>query len=64
MLGLQVFNGTAPAGLCIVTELNLGDLDLPIFDEDLEKDSGAPEGALRLKRMMFEHHGFLIACPE
>ena len=48
----------------VVTELNLGDLDLPIFDEDLEKDSGAPEGALRLKRMMFEHHGFLIACPE
>ncbi len=48
----------------IVTELNLGELALPIFDEDLEKESGAPEGALRLKRMMYEHHGFLIACPE
>ena len=48
----------------IVTELNLGELSLPIFDEDLEKESGSPAGAVRLKRIMFEHHGFLIACPE
>lgn len=47
-----------------VTVLGLGDLDLPIFNEDLEKESGTPAGARRLKDMMFAHQGFLIACPE
>lgn len=48
---------------CDVTELNLGDLNLPIFNEDLERD-GTPSGATELKRMMFEHQALLIACPE
>lgn len=48
---------------CEVTELSLGELELPIFDEDLEKD-GTPTGATRLKKLMFEHQAFLIACPE
>ncbi len=47
-----------------VTELNLGDLDLPLFNEDLESEQGTPAGAKRLKELMFTHHGFLIACPE
>ena len=47
-----------------VTELSLGDLGLPLFDEDLEKENGAPDGATRLKQMMFDNHAFLIACPE
>jgi NAD(P)H-dependent FMN reductase len=47
-----------------VTLINLGDLNLPIMDEDLEKEKGAPEGAVRLKQLMFEHQALLIACPE
>ncbi len=47
-----------------VDELNLGDLNLPLFNEDLESESGAPEGATRLKQLMFDHEAFLIACPE
>jgi chromate reductase, NAD(P)H dehydrogenase (quinone) len=46
-----------------VTHLHLGDLNLPIFDEDIEAQ-GTPANATRLKQMMFEHDGFLIACPE
>lgn len=47
-----------------VTELNLGDLELPLFNEDLEAEQGTPAGATRFKKLMFEHHGLLIACPE
>ena len=47
-----------------VTEVDLGELNLPMFDEDLESDQGAPEGAKRLKQMMFDADGLLIACPE
>lgn len=47
-----------------VTHVNLGELDLPIMDEDLEKEIGAPHGAVQLKKLMFEHPAFLIACPE
>jgi NAD(P)H-dependent FMN reductase len=49
---------------CEVNELNLGDLNLPIFDEDLEQDQGAPAGALEFKQRLFEHQAVLIACPE
>ncbi|TVQ00126.1 MAG: NADPH-dependent oxidoreductase [Planctomycetaceae bacterium] len=47
-----------------VTEVDLGELNLPMFDEDLESDQGTPEGAKRLKQMMFDADGLLIACPE
>jgi len=47
-----------------VTFLDLRDLNLPIYDEDLEKSSGAPAGATRLKELMFAHQGLLIASPE
>ncbi|MDX2240946.1 MAG: NAD(P)H-dependent oxidoreductase [Leptolyngbyaceae cyanobacterium bins.302] len=47
-----------------VTYLDLRDLPLPLFDEDLEAAAGLPENVLRLKSMMKESHGFLIACPE
>jgi NAD(P)H-dependent FMN reductase len=46
------------------TLVNLADFPMPIYDGDLEASSGLPEHAVRLKRLMREHHGFLIACPE
>lgn len=46
-----------------VTTVNLADFELPIFDQDLEA-SGTPAGASKLKSLMIEHQGFLIACPE
>lgn len=37
---------------------------MPIYDGDLEASSGLPESAKRLKTLMKEHQGFLIASPE
>ena len=47
-----------------VTLVNLAQFDLPLFDEDLEKENGTPEGAVELKALMKSHHGFIIASPE
>ncbi len=47
-----------------VTYLDFRDLPLPLYDEDLETESGLPANVLTLKRMMKASHGFLIACPE
>lgn len=47
-----------------VTRLSLGDYPLPIMDEDLEKEKGVPENALKLGRMIAAHDGVLIATPE
>src|SRR5690242_15190349 len=47
-----------------VAVIDLRDFPMPIFDQDLERDHGPPEHATRLKRMMIEHDGFLIASPE
>lgn len=47
-----------------VTVLDFRDLPLPLFDEDVESRDGAPENARRLKTLLIEHHGILIASPE
>ena len=47
-----------------VTMLDLADLPLPLFDQDLETADGLPENARRLKALMARHDGFLISCPE
>jgi NAD(P)H-dependent FMN reductase len=47
-----------------VTYLDLRDLPLPVFDEDLEASEGLPPNARKLKDLMLAHHGFLIAAPE
>jgi chromate reductase len=47
-----------------VSELDLKDIPLPIFDEDLEKAEGEPANARKLKDLMLANDGFLIAAPE
>lgn len=47
-----------------VTYLDLRDLDLPIFDEDLEKRVTLPPGGRRLKELMRANDGFLVSGPE
>ncbi len=47
-----------------VTVLDLADLPLPLFDQDLEAAEGLPENARRLKALMAGSDGFLIASPE
>lgn len=47
-----------------VTQIDLGDFPLPIYDQDLEQESGPPENALILKGLFLQHQGLLLACPE
>jgi NAD(P)H-dependent FMN reductase len=47
-----------------VTELQLRDLPLPVYDADLEAREGMPANAVKLKDIMKAHEGFLIASPE
>ena len=47
-----------------VTFINLEDLPLPLFDQDLEAEQGMPENGARLKKLFIDHDGLLIAAPE
>lgn len=47
-----------------VRVISLADFPMPIFNQDLESNEGPPEHALRLKQLMIDSDGFLIACPE
>ncbi len=47
-----------------VTEIDLRDFTLPVFDEDLEREQGLPENARKLKNLFIRSDGFLISAPE
>jgi chromate reductase len=47
-----------------VTELDLREFPLPLFDEDLEREQGAPANVKRLKEILIPAAGLIIACPE
>lgn len=47
-----------------VTMLSLADYPMPILDQNLEKEKGAPDNAIRLARMFAAHDAAFIASPE
>ncbi|NNE98469.1 MAG: NAD(P)H-dependent oxidoreductase [Pyrinomonadaceae bacterium] len=47
-----------------VTYIDLKQYPLPVYDGDIEVESGIPENALKLQELMLENEGFLIASPE
>jgi chromate reductase len=47
-----------------VTGVDLRELALPLFDQDLEDASGLPDGAKKFKALLRASDGFLIASPE
>ena len=47
-----------------VTLVNLREFSMPIYDGDLEAETGLPEGVQHFKQLMREHQGLLIASPE
>ena len=61
---LAIAADAARAAGAEVTVVDLRELALPIFDEDLEAASGLPEGAKKLKALLRASDGFLIASPE
>lgn len=63
LLVKQAMEGARAAG-ADVTYLDLRDLPLPIFDEDLEKSGGLPPNARTLKDLLIGHQALLISSPE
>jgi NAD(P)H-dependent FMN reductase len=47
-----------------VTIVDLRDFQMPLYDEDLERQEGLPSNTRKLKELMSSHGGFLIASPE
>jgi NAD(P)H-dependent FMN reductase len=47
-----------------VTVVDLRELALPLFDQDIEDASGLPEGAKKIKALLRASDGLLIASPE
>lgn len=46
------------------TVIDLNDFELPIYNEDWETANGLHPNALKLKKLMAEHGGLIIASPE
>ena len=47
-----------------VTQLDLADYPLPLYDGDLEAADGLPPSVMKLKQLFLEHDGLMIASPE
>jgi chromate reductase, NAD(P)H dehydrogenase (quinone) len=47
-----------------VTVIDLRDFPMPLYDEDLEAQSGLPAPAREFKQLLMAHQGLLIASPE
>jgi NAD(P)H-dependent FMN reductase len=47
-----------------VTVVDLRELNLPLFDQDIEDSTGLPDGAKKFKALLRANDGFLIASPE
>ena len=58
VLGKQV------ASIAEINHLNLNDFNLPIYNGDLESESGLPQAATDLKAKMSAADGLVIGCPE
>lgn len=48
----------------LVSTLDLGALDIPLYHADEEAADGQPPGVSRLREALQEAHGLIIACPE
>lgn len=46
------------------TFIDLRDYPMPLYDGDLEAESGLPDNAIKLKELFIQHRGLFIAAPE
>ena len=54
----------ARASGAIVTEIDLREIPMPLYDADIEREHGLPPNAKLFKQLLVEHRGFLISSPE
>lgn len=64
MLARFVASNMAGDGRVEIDEVSLAQLDLPMFSEDIESDSGLPASVLELKDRLIAADAVLIASPE
>ena len=60
----RVAAASARAAGAEVTELDLRELAMPLYDGDLEAAEGLPPNARAFREHLIAHRGFLIASPE
>ena len=61
---LEIAADAAAEARATVTQIQLRDYPLPLFDQDMEQAEGHSENLLALKKLFVEHDGLLLACPE
>jgi chromate reductase len=61
---VKVAAAAARAAGAEVTEVDLKDYPLPLYDSDLEAKDGLPANAKKLQELMKAHRGLLISSPE
>ena len=61
---VQVAVGGARAAGAEVTYLDLRELPMPLFDQDLEEREGLPPNAQMFKQLLLAHQGLLISAAE
>ncbi len=61
---VQIAAAGAKSAGADVTYIDLRDLPMPIFDQDLEAQDGAPATVKQFKELLIAHDGLLIASPE
>ena len=55
--------GASESGADVIV-IDLKDFQMPLYDEDFEKENGLPDSVHKLKDLMLENQGFLISSPE
>lgn len=63
MLLQSAVGGAREAG-AEVTLVDLADYPMPFYDADLELAEGVPPNSRAFRKLLKDHDGFLIACPE
>lgn len=61
---VKIAAAAARSAGALVTEIDLRDLPLPLYDGDLEAKEGLPENVKKLKALFLAHDGLLLSCPE
>lgn len=61
---LRVAAGVAKDMGAAIDWVELRELNLPLYDGDIEASTGLPEAAVRFKERIQAAEGLLLACPE
>lgn len=61
---VKIAAGGAEKAGAAVTYIDLKDYPLPLYDQDIQDESGIPENGIKLKGLFKANDGFIISSPE